>query len=264
VLPDGCRTALAPLLVTRAVEGEEVIVDATSGVSGAGRSLTHATHFGTANEDFTAYGLLSHRHTPEIEQVLSTRVLFTPHLAPMTRGILATCYAKPREVSSTTQLIDALSDFYINEPFIVVSDRPPSTKATLGSNSAHLTARYDERTGWVIVLCAIDNLMKGAPAKPFSAPTSCSASTRRRAWPRRPSIPDGSHASGGIRRSRQPLRNQGIRRARPRPGRVGRRKARARRGRVHVELGNRCASTGEPSSSRDDGRPRHGGRAQQR
>jgi len=160
--PTAAGLALAPLLVTRAVEGEEVIIDAASGISGAGRSLTHATHFGTANEDFTAYGLLSHRHTPEIEQVLSTRVLFTPHLAPMTRGILATCYAKPREVSSTTQLIDALGDFYINEPFIVVSDRPPSTKATLGSNSAHLTARYDERTGWVIVLCAIDNLMKGA------------------------------------------------------------------------------------------------------
>jgi N-acetyl-gamma-glutamyl-phosphate reductase len=65
-------------------------------------------------------------------------------------------------VSSTTQLIDALGDFYINEPFIVVSDRPPSTKATLGSNSAHLTARYDERTGWVLVLCALDNLVKGA------------------------------------------------------------------------------------------------------
>ena len=131
-------------------------------MSGAGRSLTHATHFGTANEDFTAYGLLSHRHTPEIEQVLGTTVLFTPHLAPMTRGILATCYARPREANSTTKLIDSLADFYINEPFIVVSDRPPSTKATLGSNSAHLTARYDERTGWVIVLCAIDNLMKGA------------------------------------------------------------------------------------------------------
>jgi len=89
-------------------------------------------------------------------------VLFTPHLASMTRGLLATCYARPRETTSTTQLIDLLADFYINEPFIVVSDRPPSTKATLGSNSAHLTARFDERTGWVVVLCAIDNLMKGA------------------------------------------------------------------------------------------------------
>src|SRR5207237_7957043 len=102
--PPAAGLALAPLLVTRAVEGEEVIIDAASGISGAGRSLTHATHFGTANEDFTAYGLLSHRHTPEIEQVLSTRVLFTPHLAPMTRGILATCYAKPPQVTSTTQL----------------------------------------------------------------------------------------------------------------------------------------------------------------
>ena len=160
--PTAAGLALAPLLVTRAIEASHVIVDAASGVSGAGRVLTHATHFGTANEDYTAYGLLSHRHTPEIEQILGTRVLFTPHLAPMTRGLLATCYARPRETTSTTQLIDLLADFYINEPFIVVSDRPPSTKATLGSNSAHLTARFDERTGWVIVLCAIDNLMKGA------------------------------------------------------------------------------------------------------
>src|SRR5439155_706591 len=101
-----------------------------SGVSGAGRALTHATHFGTANEDYTAYGLLSHRHTPEIEQVLGTQVLFTPHLAPMTRGLLATCYARPREATSTTQLIDPLADFYINEPFIVVSDRPPCSPRT--------------------------------------------------------------------------------------------------------------------------------------
>src|SRR5438270_5185910 len=108
--PTAAGLALAPLLVTRAIEDSNVIVDATSGVSGAGRSLTHATHFGTANEDYTAYGLLSHRHTPEIEQILGTRVLFTPHLASMTRGLLATCYARPRETTSTTQLIDLLAD----------------------------------------------------------------------------------------------------------------------------------------------------------
>src|SRR5436190_4415431 len=161
--PTAAGLALAPLLVTRAVEGDEVIVDAASGVSGAGRSLTHATHFGTANEDFTAYGLLSHRHTPEIEQVLGTQVLFTPHLAPMTRGILITAYARPREATSTTQLIDVLSASYINEPFIVVRDRPPSPKATLGSNSAHLPARSDQRTGCALVLSAIAPL-PNAPA----------------------------------------------------------------------------------------------------
>ncbi len=78
-----------------AIEPTGVIVDAASGVSGAGRRLAHTTQFGTANEDFSAYGLLDHRHTPEIEQATGAQVLFTPHLAPMTRGILATCYARP-------------------------------------------------------------------------------------------------------------------------------------------------------------------------
>jgi N-acetyl-gamma-glutamyl-phosphate reductase len=141
-----------------------VIVDAASGVSGAGRALKHSTHFGTANEDFVAYGLLDHRHTPEIEQATGARVLFTPHLAPMTRGILATCYARPAPgpAPSTESLLAELADAYAGEPFVVVREGSPSTKATWGSNAAHLTARYDERTGWVIVLAAIDNLVKGA------------------------------------------------------------------------------------------------------
>ena len=111
-----------------------------------------------------AYGLLDHRHTPEIEQATGATVLFTPHLAPMTRGILATCYARPaggrhvhRRPSSTS-----CRDAYAGEPFVVVGDAPPSTKAAWGSNTAHLTARYDPRTGWVVVLAAIDNLVKGA------------------------------------------------------------------------------------------------------
>ena len=144
------------------IEPEGVIVDAASGVSGAGRGLKHTTHFGTANEDFTAYGLLDHRHTPEIEQASGASVLFTPHLAPMTRGILATCYARPRGAPSTAALLELLHARYDGEPFVVVSDEPPSTKATWGSNTAHLTARFDARTGWVVVLCAIDNLVKGA------------------------------------------------------------------------------------------------------
>ncbi|HLK44273.1 MAG TPA: N-acetyl-gamma-glutamyl-phosphate reductase, partial [Thermoleophilia bacterium] len=87
--------ALAPLVRAGAIDPGDVIVDAASGVSGAGRGLKHTTSFGTVNEDFVAYGLLDHRHTPEIEQATGARVLFTPHLAPMTRGILATCYARP-------------------------------------------------------------------------------------------------------------------------------------------------------------------------
>jgi N-acetyl-gamma-glutamyl-phosphate reductase len=151
--------ALAPLVRAGAVEPTGVIVDAASGVSGAGRTLKHTTHFGTANEDFTAYGLLTHRHTPEIEQATGAQVLFTPHLAPMTRGILATCYARP---IGDVDPLAILHDFYADEPFVVVSEASPSTKATYGSNTAHLTARRDPRTGWVVVLSALDNLVKGA------------------------------------------------------------------------------------------------------
>ena len=88
-------------------------------------------------------------------------MLFTPHLAPMTRGILATCYARPANDAGHDPLA-ILRDAYADEPFVVVGDEPPSTKATYGSNTAHVTARYDERTGWVVVLCALDNLVKGA------------------------------------------------------------------------------------------------------
>jgi N-acetyl-gamma-glutamyl-phosphate reductase len=106
---------------------------------------------------------LQHRHTPEIEQVVGAEVLFTPHLAPMNRGILATCYARPRsDAPDTEAVIGVLREAFSGEPFIVVSDASPSTKATLGSNCAHLTARVDSRTGWVVAICAIDNLVKGA------------------------------------------------------------------------------------------------------
>ncbi|MEA3055268.1 MAG: N-acetyl-gamma-glutamyl-phosphate reductase, partial [Actinomycetota bacterium] len=92
---------------------------------------------------------------------LSAQLLFTPHLAPMNRGILATCYARPTGSTSTEALLDALHDAYDDEPFVVVTDAPPSTKATMGANTCHVTARYDDRTGWVVVIAAIDNLVKG-------------------------------------------------------------------------------------------------------
>jgi N-acetyl-gamma-glutamyl-phosphate reductase len=156
--------ALAPLLDAGLVDPGGVIVDAASGVSGAGRSATATTSFCTVDENFVAYGLLDHRHTPEIEQNLGAQVLFTPHLAPMNRGILATCYARPRpgvDLSSES-LLTLLHGAYDDEPFTVVIGGSPSTKATLGSNAAHVTARYDERTGYVLALCALDNLTKGA------------------------------------------------------------------------------------------------------
>jgi N-acetyl-gamma-glutamyl-phosphate reductase len=158
--------ALAPFVRSGAVECTGIIVDAASGVSGAGRVPKPNTHFGTVNEDFTAYGLLTHRHTPEIEQAIAgpagAQVLLTPHLAPMTRGILATCYARPAPGLAGDQPLDVLREAYHDEPFVVVDERSPSTKATLGSNTAHLTARLDARTGWVVVIAAIDNLVKGA------------------------------------------------------------------------------------------------------
>src|SRR5438132_3567410 len=148
--PTAAALALAPLVAAGAIDPDGVVVDAASGVSGAGRSLKQTTHFGTANEDFTAYGLLDHRHTPEIEQASRASVLFTPHLAPMTRGILATCYARPRGTTSTAALLELLHARYDAEPFVVVSgeprrprrrggrtprtSRPASTRARAGSS----------------------------------------------------------------------------------------------------------------------------------
>ena len=155
--------ALTPLVRSGIVQSQGVIVDAASGVSGAGRALKHTSLFSTVDEDFTAYGLLDHRHTPEIEQVTGAQVLFTPHLAPMNRGILATCYARPAGAAPTTaSLLASIATFYKNEPFIVVRPQVPSTKATLGTNCVHITARFDERTGYVMVLAALDNIAKGA------------------------------------------------------------------------------------------------------
>ncbi len=160
--PTAAALALAPLIKTELIEPTGVIVDAASGVSGAGKVPKPNTHFNTVDEDFTAYGLLTHRHTPEMEQATGAQILFTPHLAPMNRGILATCYARPARAADTQQLLDTLAGFYADKPFVVVSERSPSTKATFGSNAAHITARFDERTGWVVVICALDNLGKGA------------------------------------------------------------------------------------------------------
>lgn len=160
--------ALAPLLDAGLVAADGIVVNGVSGVSGAGRTPTLATSFATVDESFTAYGLLTHRHTPEMEAILGrianrrTEVLFTPHLAPMTRGILATCYARPTGDDPTDDLIEAMTAFYEGEPFVSVTSGIPTTKATLGSNAVHLTARRDDRTGWVLVIAALDNLVKGA------------------------------------------------------------------------------------------------------
>ena len=168
--PTAVLLALAPLLEAGAIArpgdggATALVVDATSGTSGAGRAPKESLHFAAVDEDFVAYGLLDHRHTAEMEQGLDATVLFTPHLAPMVRGILATCYARPVDPRSftTEDAMQILRTRYAGEPFVVVADAPPSTKSASGSNTAHLSVRVDPRTGWVVVLSAIDNLVKGA------------------------------------------------------------------------------------------------------
>ena len=151
--------AVKPLVDAGLVDPATIIVDAASGVSGAGREAKEATAFSTVGGSFSAYGLLNHRHTAEMEMAIGGTVLFTPHLVPMTRGILATCYAT---ATGPCDPLEALKPAYAGEPFVHVTDQPPATKWVSGSNGVQVTARYDERTGRVVALSAIDNLGKGA------------------------------------------------------------------------------------------------------
>lgn len=167
--PTAAVLALAPAVARGLVEPAGIVVDAVSGISGRGRSVSAGNLFSEANESVSAYGLLDHRHTAEMEMALSAvggapaQVLFTPHVAPMTRGILATCYARPAVTGLTTAaLLDAYRDFYGDEPFVRVVDEPAPTKAAWGANTVLLTPRFDPRTGTVVVVSAEDNLVKGA------------------------------------------------------------------------------------------------------
>ncbi len=173
--PTAVSLACAPLLALRLVE-PRLIADAVSGVSGAGRGLKTTSLFSEANENVSAYGLLTHRHTAEMEQALSkvaqrpVDVLFTPHLVPTTRGILATCYARPSARGlSTARLLEHYRDFYANDPCVVVVDEPSGTKATYGANVVHVTVRFDTRTDTVIAIAAEDNLVKGASGQMIQA-----------------------------------------------------------------------------------------------
>lgn len=167
--PTAATLALAPLVAGGLVEPTGIIVDAMSGVSGAGRGLKHTSHFSEVDENVTAYGLLSHRHTAEMELTLThvgtapAQVLFTPHLVPMVRGIHATCHARPVvDGLSTASLLATYREYYAGEAFVSVVDDPPPTKATTGGNGALVTVRFDERTGTVLALGVLDNLVKGA------------------------------------------------------------------------------------------------------
>ncbi|MEW6191935.1 MAG: N-acetyl-gamma-glutamyl-phosphate reductase [Bacillota bacterium] len=168
--PTATLLALVPLLRAGVIAPEGLIIDAKSGVSGAGRKLDLRTHYAEVNENVQAYNVGIHRHTPEIEQELSVaagkevRVSFTPHLVPQTRGILATVYANVKEPLATGDLLAVYRDFYRGEPFVRVLPEGvlPQTKSVTGSNCAHLGAVADPRTGRAVLLAAIDNLVKGA------------------------------------------------------------------------------------------------------
>jgi len=170
--PTAAILALAPLLRTNLIGPDTIIVDSKSGVSGAGRQPKPNLHFPECNENVTAYSVGSHRHTPEIDQALCEmasdhreadkpiRVLFVPHLIPMDRGILSTCYGVPKGETSREMVLDTLSDAYQNEPFIRVTESLPMTKQVVGSNFCDLTAHVVG--GRVVVVSVIDNLLKGA------------------------------------------------------------------------------------------------------
>ncbi|HLN05472.1 MAG TPA: N-acetyl-gamma-glutamyl-phosphate reductase [Acidimicrobiales bacterium] len=161
--------ALAPLVREGVIQTSSVIVDAASGTSGAGRSPSADLHHPVVNESFAAYGLINHRHTPEMEQAIGAQILFTPHLAPMTRGILATCYGRAVDARSGTRALEVLRRAYRDDPFVQVSDEPSSTRETYGSNTVRVTARFDDRTGYVVVLATLDNLVKGGAGQAIQA-----------------------------------------------------------------------------------------------
>jgi N-acetyl-gamma-glutamyl-phosphate reductase len=171
--------ALIPALASGTI-GRDIIIDAKSGASGAGRSPTQGTHYSDMNEDVSAYSVNGHRHLAEITQELEAaardadnppddrlRITFIPHLMPMTRGILATCYADlqraaTRPISTTAEAIALYEEFYANEPFIRIVNEPPHTKWTYGSNLCLIHPMVDTRTGRLLVIACLDNLVKGA------------------------------------------------------------------------------------------------------
>lgn len=167
--PTAALLAILPLVQSGRVETSGIVLDAKSGVSGAGRTPTMGTHFSEVNENVAPYNVAAHRHTPEIEQELTlaaggpVAVTFTPHLVPMTRGILVTAYLRRRDGLSTEQATAILQEAYAGEPFVrVLTDRLPQTKATSGSNFCDLAVRVDAHSDMVVAMAALDNLVKGA------------------------------------------------------------------------------------------------------
>jgi N-acetyl-gamma-glutamyl-phosphate reductase len=166
--PTATLLALAPL--ARAGVIDDVVIDAKSGVSGAGRAATEKTHFVTADENVNAYGVPRHRHTPEIEQELAAlgadlRVTFTPHLVPLDQGELVSCYVTSTRDLEAGELEALYRDAYDAEPFVELADSPPGVRDVRETNFCRISVHRDERTGRVIVFGAIDNLWKGAASQ---------------------------------------------------------------------------------------------------
>lgn len=166
--PTSAALALLPLIREEIIDPGSIIVDSKSGVTGAGAKPKETTHFPTVFGNFFAYGLKSHRHTPEIEQTLGSlsekevRIQFTPHLLPIDRGILTTTYSNPVRELSSEYLREVYLNHYEKEHFVRVTDQPPSIKNVRGSNYCDVYPTYDERTNRIISISVIDNLVKGA------------------------------------------------------------------------------------------------------
>ncbi len=168
--PTSSILSLLPLMKENLIDPDTLIIDAKSGVTGAGRSVNVPTHFTECNESFKAYGIASHRHTPEIEEQLGklsgsdVMLNFTPHLVPMNRGILTTAYAKLKEKKTYDEIKEIYSKYYKDEYFVRVTKEGifPETKWVKGSNFCDVGIKIDERTGRIIVIGAIDNMIKGS------------------------------------------------------------------------------------------------------
>jgi len=164
--PSSAILPLAPLLKKNLIQNHSLIVDSKTGVSGAGRKANLKFHYPECNESTTAYGIGTHRHMPEIDQILNrfcgseTETIFTPHLVPMNRGILSTIYAKSQDNVSEEQMMDCLNEFYRDEPFVRVTGEIPATKDVSGTNFCDVTVRSCR--GTTIIISALDNMIKGA------------------------------------------------------------------------------------------------------
>jgi N-acetyl-gamma-glutamyl-phosphate reductase len=166
--PSATLLALAPLARAGAIA--DVVVDAKSGVSGAGREATEATHFVSADENVNPYGVAGHRHSPEIDQELAAlgapvAATFTPHLLPLDQGELVSCYVTPRDRLGNGELQDLYADAYDGEQFVEVAERPPGVRDVRDTNICRISVHADERTGKLLVFGAIDNLWKGAASQ---------------------------------------------------------------------------------------------------